>query len=53
LYAAKVCASLQEQQLDVKCMKPNACGDIKAAYQYLGPNCCRIGKTVSEQKIFL
>ena len=50
LYAAQKCASWREQ-LDIKLMKPNN-GNV-ALYQYLGPNCCRIGESVSKYILFL
>ena len=45
LYAAQMCASLREH-IDAQFMKPNS--DKEALYQYLGPNCCRIGDSVSK-----
>ena len=45
LYAAQMCASLREH-INTKFMKPNS--DREVLYQYLGPNCCRIGDSVSK-----
>ena len=45
LFAARCCAGLREYVA----MKP----DFATSYQYLGPNCCRIGSFVSTRTVFL
>ena len=45
LDAARCCANLIEH------LSPN--GSMKPDYQYLGPNCCRIGQNVSTTCFFL
>ena len=45
LDAAQVCASLRGR-VAAKLIKPN--NGKEALYQYLGPNCCRIGELVSQ-----
>jgi hypothetical protein len=51
LYAAQFCALLREQ-LDEKFMKSCTGSSETALYQYLGPNCCRIGQSVSKVQFF-
>ena len=50
LYAAQVCATLREK---FAAQFMESIDGKEALYQYLGPNCCRIGESVSIQMFVL